>query len=245
MNNALQASQVWEAAVELAIADNSLSSLGRAFVRMVRPQAYADNLFRVSAASTTVKDVIEKHALSVMENKLHDILGRDIHIDISIDPTINEGENQIPVEEQAPASAQAFSSFEPSHGVPAQTQAEVHEQMREDTAPIPRVTPVDSPSPADTSLPEASASVSSTYFDSPKTATKALSAGLNPRHTFENFVVGESNRLANAASRAVSEAPGTVYNPLFMYSNSGLGKTHLMHAIGNYTLKLFPEASVM
>ncbi|MBR6459957.1 MAG: chromosomal replication initiator protein DnaA [Actinomycetaceae bacterium] len=244
MNNALQASQVWEAAVELAIADNSLSSLGRAFVRMVRPQAYADNLFRVSAASTTVKDVIEKHALSVMENKLHDILGRDIHIDISIDPTINEGENQIPVEEQAPASAQAFSSFEPSHGVPAQTQAEVHEQMREDTAPIPRVTPVDSPSPADTSLPEASASVSSTYFDSPKTATKALSAGLNPRHTFENFVVGESNRLANAASRAVSEAPGTVYNPLFMYSNSGLGKTHLMHAIGNYTLKLFPDKSV-
>ena len=110
MNNALQAAQVWEAAVELAIADNSLSSLGRAFVRMVHPQAYADTLFRVSVASTTVKDVIEEHALSVMENKLHDILGRDIHIDISIDPTMNGRDNQTYEEDTPSAPSQPPSS---------------------------------------------------------------------------------------------------------------------------------------
>lgn len=245
MNNTLQAAQVWEAAVELAIADNSLSSLGRAFVRMVHPQAYADNLFRVSVASTTVKDVVEKHALTVMESKLNDILGRDIHVDIFIDSTINERESHTQADENDPTPAYAFPSHSESpHSIPAQNQTETYEQAREDTAPLPRITLPETPSHLDTSLAEAPASLSSTYFDSPKTATKALTAGLNPRHTFENFVVGESNRLANAASRAVSEAPGTVYNPLFMYSNSGLGKTHLMHAIGNYTLKLFPDKSI-
>ena len=57
---------------------------------------------------------------------------------------------------------------------------------------------------------------------------------LNPNYTFETFIVGESNKFAQAIALAVAEKPGFVYNPLFLYSNSGLGKTHLMHAIGNY-----------
>lgn len=60
---------------------------------------------------------------------------------------------------------------------------------------------------------------------------------LNPQYTFENFIVGESNKFARATSLAVAEKPGFMYNPLFIYGNSGLGKTHLMHAIGNYIVK--------
>ena len=56
---------------------------------------------------------------------------------------------------------------------------------------------------------------------------------LDAKLRFDNFVVGSANRLAVAAARAVTETPGTVYNPLFMYGSSGLGKTHLMSAIGN------------
>lgn len=62
-------------------------------------------------------------------------------------------------------------------------------------------------------------------------------ANLNPNNTFENFIVGNSNKFAFVAAQAVAEKPGKAYNPLFLYSKSGLGKTHLMQAIGNYILK--------
>ena len=65
----------------------------------------------------------------------------------------------------------------------------------------------------------------------------SIDANLKSDYTFDNFIVGESNRFAFTASRAVAEKPGKAYNPLFLYGKSGLGKTHLMHAIGNYILQ--------
>ncbi|MFM8927784.1 MAG: chromosomal replication initiator protein DnaA [Rhodoluna sp.] len=70
------------------------------------------------------------------------------------------------------------------------------------------------------------------------------SSRLNPKYTFESFVQGESNRFAYAAAFAVAEVPAKAYNPLFIYGNSGLGKTHLLHAIGNYVQQYWPTKRV-
>lgn len=76
---------------------------------------------------------------------------------------------------------------------------------------------------------------------SPERITEAR---LNPKYTFDTFVTGASNRFANAAANAVAEAPARAYNPLFIYGGSGLGKTHLMHAIGHYAMSLYPRLRV-
>jgi chromosomal replication initiator protein len=69
-------------------------------------------------------------------------------------------------------------------------------------------------------------------------------ARLNPKYLFETFVIGSSNRFAHAAAVAVAEAPAKAYNPLFIYGDSGLGKTHLLHAIGHYAQNLYPSVRV-
>ncbi|MEK6647433.1 MAG: chromosomal replication initiator protein DnaA [Candidatus Firestonebacteria bacterium] len=68
---------------------------------------------------------------------------------------------------------------------------------------------------------------------------------LNPKHTFDNFIVGNSNRFAHAASLAVAETPATAYNPLFIYGGVGLGKTHLLHAIGKYIKEHNPNFKIL
>ncbi len=79
-----------------------------------------------------------------------------------------------------------------------------------------------------------------------KVSQEALqSANLNPKYTFDTFVVGANNNLAHAASLAVAESPGEIYNPLFIYGGVGLGKTHLMHSVANFIMKNNPNAKIL
>ncbi len=87
-------------------------------------------------------------------------------------------------------------------------------------------------------------SVHGTTAGGTATPERTPRAGLHPRYRFEQFIIGEGNRLAHAAALAVAENPGQAYNPLFLYAPPGMGKTHLLHAIGNYIADFSPGAAI-
>ncbi|MDY4317018.1 chromosomal replication initiator protein DnaA [Pectobacterium actinidiae] len=83
------------------------------------------------------------------------------------------------------------------------------------------------------------------WDNSPVQAEHTYRSNVNPKHTFDNFVEGKSNQLARAAARQVADNPGGAYNPLFLYGGTGLGKTHLLHAVGNGIIARKPNAKVV
>jgi chromosomal replication initiator protein len=128
------------------------------------------------------------------------------------------------------ASTNADESDEPTNGVAGATAASDLDEVDEDSEAL---------ASAEESWP--------TYFSSrqpPAVADDAIAVNLNRRYTFDTFVIGASNRFAHAASLAIAEAPARAYNPLFIWGESGLGKTHLLHAAGNYAQRLFPGMRV-
>ncbi|MCM0620983.1 chromosomal replication initiator protein DnaA [Nocardioides sp. BSK12Z-4] len=115
-------------------------------------------------------------------------------------------------------------------------------------APVADLAPVDAPPPAprvdaQVTLPPPSTGPAAAP-PAPEKDRGAPETRLNPKYTFETFVIGSSNRFPHAAAVAVAEAPGKAYNPLLVYGDSGLGKTHLLHAIGHYVRSLYTTARV-
>ena len=182
------------------------------------------------------------------------------------------GEREVPVEHQSipsvatasahpevPAGSRAFEYYTEPHPVPDHYEVPADEQVTrpslraleaeragfpsaQQPAPAPREYPAPTFVPDAPAVPEAQQV--HPHEDPENVPTWDSSARLNPNYTFDTFVIGQSNRFAHASAFAVAEQPGIVYNPLFIYGGSGLGKTHLLHAIGHYTKYLYPNLRV-
>lgn len=220
MSESHPALDAWTAAIELLREENRLSDSQTAFLRLCFPLAAVDNVFSIAVGSDFIKSWISEKAETDMREKLAAILGRDLRIEISVDPSLGESHqsSEAPETPAPPIASTPMPAVQASETPHAPSAPAAPSQP---SAPAPRQAPQPEQITADHQC-----------------------AGLNPRYTFDSFVTGESNRFAHATSFAVGEAPGMAYNPLFLYGDSGMGKTHLMHAIGNYALSLYPDLKI-
>lgn len=238
--------EVWDRAV------GQLSMGARVWVYSARPLSLQDGLLIVAVANELARTQLESRVRPALEQALTSELGRDTTLIVTIDPSL-AGDLDAEHEQQA-------AMGQPS-GAPG-PQPQPSRDMSDDEQFIDKYISrsVDSSIEEDDDLDDSddipdrdvltpawvnrsSKSSSHGAADETRVANYAK-ARLNPRYQFENFVIGSSNRFAHAAAVAAAEAPGKAYNPLVIHGDSGLGKTHLLHAIGHYVLNLYPSSLV-
>ncbi|MEO9322351.1 chromosomal replication initiator protein DnaA [Nocardioides sp. C4-1] len=190
----------------------------QAWLRVSRPVHLHETTAIVAVPDDFTRSRLEGRLRNQLETSLSDQFGHDIHIAVTVNPDL--GHEPAPAADDGPASVEP----EPLRTAPG----------RGDDDRMATVTDIRGTDPA----------VPRDRTDHPEQAKSALETRLNPKYTFETFVIGSSNRFPHAAAVAVAEAPGKAYNPLLVYGESGLGKTHLLHAIGHYVRSLYTGAKV-
>jgi chromosomal replication initiator protein len=206
---------VW-ALVIASLADGELTAQQRAFVLLAKPLGIVGDTALVAAPNEFIKDVLETRIRPVVVDALSRTLGREIRLAVTVDPSIDSSD-----EVTTDAVADAMYALKHSPAADLEDSLTPVEPYR----PSPRAE--DGPRPG---------------MGSP--STRLEDGRLNAKYTFDTFVIGSSNRFAHAAAVAVAEQPARAYNPLFVYGGSGLGKTHLLHAIGHYTRTLYQGTRV-
>ncbi len=214
--------RVWGAAVD-GLSDGQLSPQHRAWVGLTRPLGLMEDTVLLAAPNEFAKDVLDSRLRPIIGEALSAAFGRDIRVAVTVQPQ--------PVQDTSDDEP-ADHAYDGGRGEERRRAAEVDDPFGNVRA-LPG-TGRDRPAPdSDTAQRRTSGG-----------GRTAEPARLNPKYTFETFVIGASNRFAHAAAVAVAEAPAKAYNPLFVYGESGLGKTHLLHAIGHYAQNLFSGARV-
>jgi chromosomal replication initiator protein len=232
--------QVWDQVVQELLAAGALSSLQRAWMRVTRPIGLLDGTVLLGAPSDFAKEAIERALRDPITAALSRRLGRPVSLAVKVDTVVPRATPVPPP--PTPQSLLAPPALRPPAVAPA-----------EQTAPLPVISLSEDGEPEDEvdEEREALATVHEIWptFSGPPAAAQPSQGTnsqtrLNEKYTFDTFVIGASNRFAHAAAVAVAEAPARAYNPLFIWGESGLGKTHLLHAVGHYAQRLFPGMRV-
>ena len=198
----------------LAVLEDTVTPQQRAFIRLSRLDGVVGDTALLSVPHQFAKDVIEARLRQVITAVLSEQLGRDLRLAVVVDPSLDA---------DTPASRPRDAA---------------------DRLVVPEEQPgsqADDGGPG--AAPRSSRDTPGTGRE-PGARRESEPTRLNPRYLFETFVIGSSNRFAHAAAVAVAEAPAKAYNPLFIYGDSGLGKTHLLHAIGHYGMSLYAGVRV-
>jgi chromosomal replication initiator protein len=222
---------VWNRAIT-QLDDPSVRPHQRAWLSLTRPIGLLEDTALLAAPNTYAKDYLENNLRPLITSALTEALGRDINVAVTIQPMEN-----VPDRPLALVPNDVESDLDPADELEIDTYDRFSDRAEErfDERFEDRFADEDS-LPQRGMYSNGSARASVIRIDH--------EARLNPKYTFETFVPGSSNRFAHAAAVAVAEAPAKAYNPLFIYGESGLGKTHLLHAIGNYGRRLEPTMRV-
>lgn len=238
VQDAVEASRVlWHALCE-GLEQRFSLFVFRGFIQPLMPVRLDDGLFTLAAPSPFHRDWVRDHYASVLEEETRQLVGARVRVSIVHDPRIVFHEAPQPTAERAAAS---FPDGRPQPDTAHLASAA--EPNAEAQVPSPRPSAV-AGRPAYRPL-EASASVLRFPADRAQTSRTPPRSRLNPAYTFDDFVRGPTNEMAFAACRAVAEHPAEKYSPLFLFGGVGLGKTHLLHAIGNEALRLRPDLRVV
>lgn len=241
---ALDRDALWAQCQQILRADDSVSNRHLAYVTLSSLRGFLEDTALIAVPNATVKDLFEMRIPEQLRSALSQAIGKPVTFAVTIDPTLGLDDGpESPASAPAPAfdhivdnsvdSSGTIGITPPQDGDNSVNGAQPGGQQPSEPVPFSPYTPAE---PLErTEAPTA---------DFPVFSSLGNDSRLNPKYTFATFVVGASNRFAQAAAYAVAEQPALAYNPLFIYGGSGLGKTHLLHATGHYAKQLHPNIQV-
>ncbi|OXM74530.1 MULTISPECIES: chromosomal replication initiator protein DnaA [Amycolatopsis] len=253
---------VWDQVVR-ELSDGTLSPQQRAWMRVTRPIGLLDGTALLAAPSDFAKEAIERALRDPITHALSRRLGRPVSLAVKVDtaevspPPPPPAPYPSPARvETAPVAATEVPVMPPK--MPPLDDGMLPPLRRVRSHPPEPVKPVLPEDDGDEEVDEEGEALAAAHeiwpmFSGQPSAGQPYTAPaqpetsktrLNEKYTFDTFVIGASNRFAHAAAFAVAEAPSRAYNPLFIWGESGLGKTHLLHAVGHYAQRLFPGMRV-